>query len=435
MTAIMQRSRSEAAIGAALTHGRFHGLRAATPSLVALTGSLRTAPAFDRGEQLLQQLVAALLTCGTLRRDQFDVAETLEGRGATLSVESEQRRIRFSARACTVDLPVVLELLSECLREPRFAAEDFATEQARLISELRYRATEPRALAEDALSRLLYPPQHPRHVADLAAQIAHVERLTVADVRRYHRDHFGANDLHVVAVGDIDPLETAGEVDHHLAGWSPRSRPAGSDAGGHAELAKQIEIDVPDHENFDIVLGHRLAVGSRHPDYMALWMASHILGGSFTSRLVTAVREQQGLTYSIYSMLTKPDGELEGHWQIGLSLSPDKRIAGLAAMRSEVSRFVELGVTPQELAARQREALGIFHISLATLSALAETMLFGAEQGWGPDYVHQFAAELCAVTAGQLNRAMREHLCPEDLRIVTAGPFEPRVDSPRMQLR
>jgi zinc protease len=139
------------------------------------------------------------------------------------------------------------------------------------------------------------------------------------------------------------------------------------------------------------------------------------------------VREELGLTYSIYSMLAKPDREFDGHWQIGLSLSPDKLDAGLAATRAEISGFVDDGVTPSELAAKKLEAIGVFHMSLATLSGLSETILFGAERGWGPDYIREFAGKIGAVTADQLNCAVRKHFRPADLSTVIAGPPDQRT--------
>jgi zinc protease len=418
VTTSVQLRKRETVVDVPLSHGRFYGLRAATPSLIALTGSFRITDAVDHREQILPKLVAALLTCGSQQRDEFAIADVLESRGASLSVESEFRRVTFSARACTADLPVVVELLSECLREPRFDAGTFATEKARLIAELQYRATDPTALAEDALSRTLYPSQHPRYQISFAEQILQVEKLTVDDVRRYHRQQFAANDLRIVAVGDIDPLLTAAEIDRHLAAWSPRLGQTSNETGVLPNVPKVIES-----ETFDILLGHRLAIHGDHPDYLALWMASHVLGGSFTSRLVTAVREEQGLSYSIYSMLTKPEREFDGHWQIGLSLSPENLDAGLAATRAEISCFVEGGVTASELAAKQLEAIGVFHISLATLSGLSETILFGVERGWGPDFICEFTDSVRAITAAQLNGAVGEHFHPGELHTVIAGPF------------
>lgn len=407
----------------ALSHGRVHALRAATPDLFAVTGSFRTAPVVAHGELLLQALVAALTTCGTLRHDPFEMADLLESRGASLTVESELQRIAFSAQACTADLPLVVELLAECLREPRFDADDFVTEQARLIAELEYRAAEPTAMAADALSRALYPPSHPRHQTALAQQVVHLERFTVDDVRRYHREHFGANDLCIVIVGDIDPWTVAAAFDQHFSSWSPRQVQAPDHDATVPDSEQVIRIAAPGRENFDVALGHRLEVRCDDPDYMALWMANHILGATFNSRLVASVREEQGLTYSIRSELAKPYREFGGHWQFNLSSSPDKLDAGLAATRAEIAKFVGLGVSPHELAAKQGQAIGAFQIGLATLYGLSETMLFGAERGWGPNYIREFPDRIGGVTAAQLNRIIQEHLRPAALRVAIAGPF------------
>ncbi|MEO6687595.1 MAG: pitrilysin family protein [Dokdonella sp.] len=406
-----------------LEHGRFHGLHTATPSLFALTGSFRTAPVVQRGELMLQQLVAMLMTCGSRRRDQFEMADLLESRGASLSVESELHRVSFSARACSEDMPLVVDLLSECLREPRFDATDFATERSRLIAELQYRGAEPAAQASDALSRMLYSPRHPRHRAEFADDVSVVERLTVDDVRRYHHAHFGANDLRVVAVGDIDPHAVAAEVDRRLASWSPRAARQVDDTGSSDETVQVAWVQTAGRENFEVALGQRLTIRCDHPDYMALWMANHILGATFTSRLVSSVREEQGLTYSIRSELARPDRDFDGHWQVALSLSVDKLNAGLAATRAEIDRFVDHGVTAQELAAKQLEAIGAFHIGLATLHGLSETILFGTENGWGPDYIREFAGKVGSVSASQLNAVVAEHLRPAELQTIIAGPF------------
>lgn len=433
MTAIAPHSTHDAVVDVPLSHGDVHALRAATPEVFAVTGSFRTAAAADRGDLLLQPLVAALTTCGSLRHDQFEMADLLENRGALLSVESELQRVSFSAQACSVDLPLVVELLAECLRQPRFDAHNFATEQARLIAEWEYRAADPAAMAADALSRALYPSSHPRHQADLAEQVAQLQRFTVEDVRRYHREHFGANDLNIVVLGDIDPHAAAATIDRQLSSWSPSpmQRPddamaavdSDSDLDWCSDSQQMIRIAAPGREHFEVALGYRLGIRCDHPDYIALWMANHILGATFSSRLVTAVREEQGLTYAIRSHLAKPHREFDGHWQIDLSLSPDKLDAGLAATDAEITRFIEGGVSAQELAAKQREAIGAFQISLATLYGLSETMLFGIERGWGADYRHDFVSKIGAVTVPQVNRVIKQHLRPAALRTAIVGPF------------
>lgn len=419
-----------------LADGCVHALRVATPGVAVLVGSLRIAPAGDDGDAPLQALVAALSTCATARHDADALADALDARGASLSLEADAGRMTFRAQASDTDLPQVIALLAECLREPAFDAETFDSERARLAAELAYAACEPATMAADALARALYPPGHPRHPSTPDEALARLDALSVADARRFHRERFGGRDLRVAIVGDIDPERAGRMVERTLGDWPAPAwhatrldaqAPIAASATSLADIARDasaLRIDAPGSGRFEAALGHRLAIRCDHPDYMALRLANHILGGGFGSRLVRAVRIERGLTYAIRSQLAKPALDFDGHWQVEVSLSPEHLDAGLAAIRETIARFVDTGVSDDELAVRKREIVGAFQISLATLHGLAETLLFGAERGLGAGYPQRFAEQAAAVTAAQLARAIAEHLRPDDLRIAIAGPFD-----------
>ena len=278
-----------------LTHGRFLGLRTNTPSIAAVAGSLRTEPAANHGEVLLQRLVTALLTCGTRHFDQFEMAELLDSRGAQLTVDSAMRRASFCARVCSNDLDLVADLLAQCLTEPKLDANDFIAERARLIAGLQFNSDQPAALANDALSRLLYTPDHPRYQPEVDDQIAYLETLTVDDVRQFHREHFAPDDLYVVVVGDMDPQTTAATFDRYMQSWVPHRRPMPTPraAATGSKSAQEVRLTTAAGGHYEVVLGNRLSIQRDHPDYMALRVANRILGGTFSSRLVAVIREDR----------------------------------------------------------------------------------------------------------------------------------------------
>ena len=405
-----------------MARGRFLGLRTNTPSIAAVAGSFRTEPAANSGEVLLQRLVTTLLTCGTRRLDQFEMTELLDSRGARFSVDSAMRRVSFSARVCANDLDLVADLLAQCLTEPRFDTDDFSTERSRLIAALQFNSDKPAALANDALSRVLYSPDHPRYQPAVADQIAYLERLTVDDVRQYHRRHFNPDDLYVVVVGDIDPPATAATFDRYLQSWMPRSAPVPGVATPRSQSAQLVRLLTSGGGHYEVVLGKRLTIQRDHPDYMALRVANRILGGTFSSRLVAVIREQKGFTYSIRSELAEPDGVFDGHWQVALSLSPRWLEAGLDATRAEIERFANDGVSAPELATRQLETVSGFQVGLSTVGGSSQAILFGAERGFGADFIHDFAEKIQDITPAQLNRAIQLNLHPAGSHTVIVGP-------------
>jgi predicted Zn-dependent peptidase len=155
---------------------------------------------------------------------------------------------------------------------------------------------------------------------------------------------------------------------------------------------------------------------------MALRVANRILGGTFSSRLVAVIREQKGFTYSIRSELAEPDGVFDGHWQVGLSLSPQWLDAGLDATRAEIERFANDGVSAPELATRQLETVSGFQVGLSTVGGSSQAILFGAERGFGAGFIHDFAEKIQDITPAQLNRAIQLNLHPAGSHTVVVGP-------------
>jgi predicted Zn-dependent peptidase len=426
MNAALGSADRDAVREAAFAQGRVYALHAGSGGTFALDGSLRVAPSTDPAGLLLLRLTSMLLTCGTRRRDEFGFAAQLEDRGASLWIDAEPGRIAFSASARSADLPTIVALLAECLREPRFSADAFHAARMRMIAELRALSADPAALAMQGLTRLLYPPSHLRHEPAPADAIALLENVALDDVRRCHREHFGANALRIAVAGDIEAEVLAGEAARAFAGWtaSPPSSPTAAIDDAATTMQTGLRIPAPDGGHFAVALGHRLSPRCDHPDYAALWLANRVLGAGFASRLVVALRERRGLTYSIRSQLSKPDPGFDGHWQVGLSLGAEMLEAGLAATRAEIARFVEGGVDAHELEICRREAIGAFRIGLATLSGLSETLLFGAECGWGAHYAQAFPQHLQAIDRDRIQRVVAEHLRPDQLRTAIAGPFE-----------
>lgn len=431
VAAVPQPAAFDAPFEARLARGRLAAMRTATPGIFALAGSFRVAAEFGRGEASLLALTAALATQGSRRYTRSEWAHRLERRGANLWIESEAGRVSFFARACSEDLSLVAESLIECLREPRLDADDFLVERARAIAASQYGAAEPADMAAAALSRAIHSPAHPWYRDESDQTIADLEALALEDVRRYHRNRFEPNHLRIAVVGDIDPGAAAMAFDRALSAWPiatvTRSvvSSARASAPAHDAIADAttILLDAPGSENTEVALGHGLALRCGDPDALPLWLANRILGVGFGSRLVAAVREARGLTYAIHSGLTPPQPEFDGHWSVGVSLSPERLEAGLAATRAEIERFVEEGVDAQTLEIKRRQAIGAFRIELATLAGMCEAMLYGAERGWGADYPFAFPRLLGEIDVARLNRVVRAHFRPEALHTAIAGPL------------
>jgi predicted Zn-dependent peptidase len=389
--------------------------------VVSFRGSFETRPDFGAGEELEQKLVTMMLDKGTRHRDRFAVAEALEDRGAQLSFNADGLRCGFSGRVLRDDLPDVLALLAEQLREPLFDPEEFDKAKAQHAASLRRALDKTSAQAANALAQRLYPTDHPNYRPSEASMLERLDALTIEDVRAFHIEHFGARQMKLSFAGDLEAGTVAAAVTDTLGGWGSPPEEAPFAEAATPEPPGRIDIPISDRQNLDVRMGHAVAVRRDSPDYLALYVGNYVLGGNFSARLMSTVRDEQGLTYGIGSSLSGVATEYDGYWRIAVTLSGDALERGIEATLEQARRFVRDGVTSDELEEKQTTIAGAYKVGLATTGGLAMAMLINAERGFGVDYLDRHPALVQALTVEDVNAAVRRHLDADTLHVAVAG--------------
>ncbi|MEM9996362.1 MAG: pitrilysin family protein [Bacteroidota bacterium] len=402
-------------------HARVLALPTPIDDVVSFRGSFWTAPDLGAGEELLQTLTVLLLDKGTQARDRFAVAEALEDRGAQLSFYSDDLRVGFSGRALRDDLPAVLDLLAEQLRTPLLDVGEFAKAQAQVAAGIRRSMDATGSQAAGLLNRRLYGPAHPNYMAEPADELATLEAYTVDDVRAYHAAHFGGTKLRLALAGDLDPAQVAQRVEAALGDWAPHGTEARYDHDAAPTTPGTATRVIADKQNLDVRIGHPLALRRDHDDFLALYLGVYVLGGNFSARLMSHVRDDLGLTYGIGAQLAGIAVEHDGHLLTRVTLSGPNLERGIEATLGEIRRFVEDGITSDELAEKQTTIAGTYAVGLGTTRGLATSLLVNAERGFDLAYLDQYPDRIHALTLDEVNAAIHRHLDPDALHVGIAG--------------
>ncbi len=395
--------------------------------VVSFRGSLETAPDLTGDDDLVQHLLADLLDKGTRRRDRFAIAEALEGRGAQLTFYPDTLRLGFAGRALRDDLPEVLALLAEQLREPLLDPDEVEKERARAVAGVRQAMESTAAQATGALKRRLFPADHPSFVRTPEAEIAGIEAISAERLRAFHAERVAADGLRIAFAGDLDPEATARTVGGLFGGWPSHGLAARFAPGAEGYVPGEDTVPIADRLNLDVRFGHPLDLRRDAPDYLALYVGNFILGGNFSARLMQTVRDEQGLTYGISSAIGDVNVEHGGYWRIGVTLSQANLARGIEATEAVVRRFVEDGITAAELEEKQTTLAGTHVVSLATTSGLAARLLVNAERGFPVEYLDRYPDLVRALTVEEVNAAIRRHFDPERLSRAVAGTLPAAV--------
>ena len=269
-----------------------------------------------------------------------------------------------------------------------------------------------------------YPKGHQNAPEDNDRSIEDIKKTKTEDLKVFHNQNYGKGGMVVVAVGDVDHEELSNTIKKEFESWknSPLSKKTESKKG--KKSAGKAYVTMKDKTSTDFVMGIPLGIDRFHEDYMPLYVATHILGGNFSARLMQTVRVKEGLTYGINSVITGFDNKNDGYWMVGGTFAPELLARGEKATLREVKRWAEGGVTQAEVDITKSTLTGSYQVGFDTTRGLSIGIL-SAVNVWGDlSYIDSFPEKVNSVTLEQVNAAIKKYITFDDIYQVAAGSID-----------
>ena len=389
---------------------------------VALDGQIQAGELHEPpGKDGLAGATAALLDAGTARRTKLVLANDLERVSASVSFAGGTHTTDVAGGCLDKDLDTLLDAVTEMLTQPTFPADELAKLKARWVASIRRAEDTPGTHLSRAFAQAVYPKDHPLYRDDAATDIRAIEALTREDLVAFHRRYYGPNTTTLVLVGKLDPDAVARGLERRLAGWreATLARPEIPDAP--ATKPTRVVVPMPDKSNVEVRVGHAIALRRKSPDYHAAQLGNYVLGGDpLSSRLGLRLRDELGLTYGTYSGVTGGLGP--GTFTASLTVNAANVKPGLAELSQVVARYLKEGVTPRELAFAKSSYIGSQAVGLASNQGMAGSLAGIELYGLGLDYWGRYPTLIGALTAAQVNAAMRKYVHPAAAHTILVGP-------------
>ena len=356
------------------------------------------------------------------------------GRGGP-SAAGAEGAVSFSIQTKRDNLPAVLDILRQVLREPALPADQFELMKRERLASMEQSRTEPDILASHLLSRQLapYAKDDIRYVPTIEEALDRISATTYDQVLRLHHEYLGSQVGEVTIVGDFDPDACLPILKQALEGWSAPMvygrirRPAPNGLVG-----SQHQIGTPDKANATYTAGIVFPLRDDDPDYPALVMANYIFGGSaLASRLGTRVRQQDGLSYSVGSGLNVSSFDQRASLTINAISHPQNISRVEQAIHEEFVRLLRDGVMADEVERGKQGFLEAQKVRRTTDVALAGWLSDLSYAGRTMTYQAEFEKSIADLTPEQVVSAVRKHLDPEKLVVVTAGDFGTKAEAGR----
>ncbi|MGD0878775.1 MAG: pitrilysin family protein [Anaerolineales bacterium] len=391
-----------------------------SPSVV-IGGHLACGSLFDTDEKSgLADFTASGLMRGTETRTFQQIFDALESVGAAMSFGAGAHNTGFSGRSLIEDLPLMLELLAEVLRHPVFPAEQIERLRAQFLTNLAQRAQDTAEMASITFDQIVFK-GHPyaRPEDGWPETVRAIQREDLAD---FHQSCFGPRRMVIALVGAIEPKNAIDQVIAVLGDWTNHYQIDLPALPPYKPLRKAVtrRYKIPGKSQADLVIG---ASGPyrKDPDFIADSLGNSALGQfGLGGRIGKVVREQSGLAYYASSSLNAGIGP--GSWAVSAGVNPANVQKARDLICEEIARFVEKGITAEELADSQSNFIGRLPLSLESNSGVASALLNIERYDLGLDYYRRYPDMVRSVTPEQVLAAVRKYLDPERLAIAIAGP-------------
>jgi zinc protease len=345
-----------------------------------------------------------------------------------LRMGSSVGTLSYTIQTKRANLPAVLEILRQILREPTLPASEFDVMKNETLAGLEQSKSDPMAQALNHLQRLLthYPPNDVRYVPTTDEEIQRVKEVTVEKVRSLYHDYLGASHGELTVVGDFESSEVLSVLSRTLEGWKNAQPYARIERPYQVGLKPAKEtIETPDKANACYFAAQRMPLKDSDPDYPALVAGNFILGGgSISSRIADRLRQKGGLSYTALSIFSASPLDPFANLIFLAIYNPSNVTKVVSGVEDELSKILKGGVTPAELDRakagylRQQEVLRTNDNMLAT--TLAENLFNGRTMQFQAD----LESKIKALTVDEVNSALRKHVDPNQFCVVTAGDFK-----------
>ncbi len=390
-----------------------HAVPAVQVHLVVKTGSV----ADPAGRIGLAALTAGVLTKGTATRSAVEIAEAIDFIGGTLGSDAAEDFSSVSLTVLKKDLQTGLALMTDVALRPAFPAAEVDRVRRETLSAIQAAKDDPGSVAELAFAPLVFG-QHPygRPVQGLDTT---VPLLTREEAVAFHRTFYRPNNAALVVVGDLTVREARRAAKAAFGGWEKQAIPAVIVPAIAPLRERRVAMIDKDLTQATIMLGH-VGIARRDPDFYAVTVMNYILGGgSFSSRMMSRIRDNEGLVYGISSGYDTK--QYPGAFSVGLQTKTESAPVAIRAVIEEIAKMRAEGVTATELEAAKSYLAGSFPLRYETNARLASLLGMVELYGLGLTYFDDYPRNIRAVTLDDVRRVASAKLDQERYALVVVG--------------
>jgi zinc protease len=383
---------------------------------VSVYGHIRNHPDMTepRGQEGVDQVLEALFSYGTASLDRLAFQKALDDIGAVESAGSD-----FSLQVLSDHFDAGVRLLADNMLQPALPEKAFRIVRQQVAATVAGQLQSPDYLTHQALRHALFPQKDPTL---RQATPDSVKALRLPDVRAYYQRIYRPDLTTIVIIGNVKVETARAVVNKYFGPWEARG-PKPNVLLPAVPDNRPSAVTVPNNSRVQdrVILAETLQLNRSDPDYYALQLGNHVLGGGFyATRLYRDLREKTGLVYHIDASFDVD--KTRALYIVRYACDPPNVSSAHAIITRNLQAMQTDPVTPEELKVAKAMVLREIPLSESSLKSIAFGLISRTELNLPLQEPSLAAKHYLALTADQVRAAFARHLRPQDLVLVAEGP-------------
>lgn len=296
-------------------------------------------------------IFSELLLSGTDKKTREEIEKRIEDLGINIWVFHHQKKITLTVWTTTEILEDALSLMEEIITESLFTPKEIKRISKQVKQNLIEQQEDEKYVTKHLFFKEFFPKTNRFYIESIEESLDLLKTLKRSIFQKIQKEIF-QNKWTVTIVGEKKTQEKIIAFIERIHAADLGDNKERKDVLLKSKSKKQrIFSTIKNKANVQLLIGGNLPITLKDDDFIPFYFGLSVLGkkGGFAGRLMSTVREEQGLTYGIYADIGGVSMAHGGVWFITTFFDPQVLEKGIEATLKELRKIVQKGITEKEL--------------------------------------------------------------------------------------
>ena len=295
----------------------------------------------------ISHVIEHMIFKGTGKHNVKELADIMSDLGGNINAYTAKELTSFYGRVLTEDIEKTIELMADMLFNSSFNDKDLSKEKHVIIDEIDLYDDSAEDLCHELLQKKVWKNSSYGYI--ISGNRSNVKGFTREEVVKTWRDNYIPENMVISIAGGFD-IDAVMECFEKFFGTVSKGK--GENVYPIPEYEQAFLFKYKDTEQVHLNVAFNNAPAS-DPVRFPMNIINAALGGNLNARLFQRIREEMGLTYSIYSYGSSFN--TAGLFHIYASMNPSHTSKVLKGIYDVVSEFREKGMDEAELETTKKQ--------------------------------------------------------------------------------